>query len=125
MVSKLDYKENFDKAIKYIFGRTLICRNLEVATTLAKTTRLDCITLDGDQVSFLNFFVSRQTNFFPFHHLQCKSCPVRQGQILDKTPQMHLHSVLDLKKISNQIIYPKFLIKSVSKLYVCTSIWDI
>jgi structural maintenance of chromosome 3 (chondroitin sulfate proteoglycan 6) len=29
----------------------LICRNLEVATQLAKTTGLDCVTLDGDQVS--------------------------------------------------------------------------
>merc|ERR1712179_768111 len=30
---------------------TLICRNLEVATQLARTTGLDCVTLDGDQVS--------------------------------------------------------------------------
>ncbi len=36
--------------IRYIFGRTLICRNLEVATQLARTTGLDCVTLDGDQV---------------------------------------------------------------------------
>merc|ERR1719460_3175611 len=38
-------------ALRYIFGRTLICRNLEVATQLARTTGLDCVTLDGDQVS--------------------------------------------------------------------------
>ncbi len=29
----------------------MICRNLEVATQLARTTGLDCVTLDGDQVS--------------------------------------------------------------------------
>ena len=51
MVSKLTYEEMYDKALRYIFGRTLICRNLEVATQLARTTGLDCVTLDGDQVS--------------------------------------------------------------------------
>merc|ERR1719228_847180 len=47
----LDYEDRYDKALRYIFGRTLICRNLEVATQLARTTGLDCVTLDGDQVS--------------------------------------------------------------------------
>ena len=51
MVSKLEYEDCYDKALRYIFGRTLICRNLEVATQLARTTGLDCVTLDGDQVS--------------------------------------------------------------------------
>ncbi|XP_045128734.1 structural maintenance of chromosomes protein 3-like isoform X1 [Portunus trituberculatus] len=51
MVSKLTYSDRYHKALKYIFGRTLICRNLEVATHLARSTRLDCVTLDGDQVS--------------------------------------------------------------------------
>ncbi|KAF2361805.1 SMCs flexible hinge [Trinorchestia longiramus] len=51
MVSKLTYSERYNKALRYIFGRTLICRNLEVATNLARSTKLDCVTLDGDQVS--------------------------------------------------------------------------
>uniref|UniRef100_A0A6A7FP57 Structural maintenance of chromosomes protein 3 n=1 Tax=Hirondellea gigas TaxID=1518452 RepID=A0A6A7FP57_9CRUS len=51
MVSKLTYSERYSKALRYIFGRTLICRNLEVATNLARSTKLDCVTLDGDQVS--------------------------------------------------------------------------
>jgi len=51
MVSKLEYVEKYDRALRYIFGRTLICRNLEVATGLARTSGLDCVTLDGDQVS--------------------------------------------------------------------------
>lgn len=36
---------------RYIFGKTLICRNLEAATTLARDSGLDCVTLEGDQVS--------------------------------------------------------------------------
>ena len=34
MVSKLEYSEKYDTALRYIFGRTLICRNLEIATQL-------------------------------------------------------------------------------------------
>ncbi|GLH09602.1 hypothetical protein R5R35_002746 [Gryllus longicercus] len=51
MVTKLNYEAKYDKALRYIFGKTLICRNLEVATNLAKTSGLDCVTLEGDQVS--------------------------------------------------------------------------
>lgn len=51
MVSKLVYDPKYDKAMRYLFGKTLICRNLDVATKLARTTGLDCVTLDGDQVS--------------------------------------------------------------------------
>lgn len=51
MISKLRYEEQYDKALRYIFGKTLICRNLERATELAKSTGLDCVTLEGDQVS--------------------------------------------------------------------------
>lgn len=51
MVSKLNYDEKYDKAMRYLFGKTLICRNLDVATKLARSTGLDCVTLDGDQVS--------------------------------------------------------------------------
>lgn len=29
----------------------MICRNLETATSLARTSGLDCVTLEGDQVS--------------------------------------------------------------------------
>lgn len=51
MVSKLRYNEKYDHAMRYLFGKTLICRHLDAATKLAKSTGLDCITLDGDQVS--------------------------------------------------------------------------
>ena len=45
MVSKLEYEDCYDKALRYIFGRTLICRNLEVATQLARTTGKHCLII--------------------------------------------------------------------------------
>lgn len=38
MISKLKYEEQYDRALRYIFGKILICRNLERATELAKST---------------------------------------------------------------------------------------
>lgn len=51
MIKKLRYEPKVDVTMKFIFGKVLICRSLEVATSLARTSTLDCITLDGDQVS--------------------------------------------------------------------------
>lgn len=51
MILKLKYEKQYDKALRYIFGKTLICRNLERASELSKSTGLDCVTLEGDQVS--------------------------------------------------------------------------
>ncbi|KAI8792516.1 structural maintenance of chromosomes protein 3, partial [Biomphalaria glabrata] len=51
MIKKLQYDKMFDPAIKHVFGKTLIARNMEVATQFARTQNLDCITLEGDQVS--------------------------------------------------------------------------
>ncbi|CAG2221323.1 Structural maintenance of chromosomes protein 3 [Mytilus edulis] len=51
MISKLKYEKEYDRAIKHVFGKTLICRNMETGTQIARTQNLDCVTLDGDQVS--------------------------------------------------------------------------
>lgn len=47
MISKLRYSTNFDKAFKHVFGKTLICRSMEVSTQLARAFTMDCITLEG------------------------------------------------------------------------------
>ncbi|CAB1344476.1 unnamed protein product [Coregonus sp. 'balchen'] len=50
MISKLRYSQQFDKAFKHVFGKTLICRSMEVSTQLARAFTMDCITLEGDQM---------------------------------------------------------------------------
>lgn len=47
MISKLTYNELFAPAMKHVFGKTLIACSMEVATQIARTQNLDCITLDG------------------------------------------------------------------------------
>lgn len=50
LVEKLQYSDHLQKAIRYVFGRVLVCRNLENATELAHETRLECVTMDGNKV---------------------------------------------------------------------------
>ena len=52
MLHKLTYEEKYAKSMKHVFGKTLICRSMEVATQIARTQNLDCITLDGRKPSF-------------------------------------------------------------------------
>ncbi|PSS14552.1 Structural maintenance of chromosomes protein like [Actinidia chinensis var. chinensis] len=51
LLKKLKFSRDYTSAFSQVFGRTVICRDLDVATRVARTDGLDCITLEGDQVS--------------------------------------------------------------------------
>ncbi|KAH7436478.1 hypothetical protein KP509_05G021600 [Ceratopteris richardii] len=51
LLKKLRFDGHFLPAFGQVFGRTVICRDLDVATNIARSAGLDCITLEGDQVS--------------------------------------------------------------------------
>ena len=47
----LTFEDKFAPAIKQVFGKAVICRSLQLATEVARTTdRVNCVTMDGDQV---------------------------------------------------------------------------
>ncbi|KAF3439505.1 hypothetical protein FNV43_RR17783 [Rhamnella rubrinervis] len=51
LLKKLKFSPNYTPAFSQVFARTVICRDLDVATRVARHDGLDCITLEGDQVS--------------------------------------------------------------------------
>ncbi|XP_056168942.1 structural maintenance of chromosomes protein 3 [Syzygium oleosum] len=51
LLKKLKFLPNYTPAFAQVFARTVICRDLDVATRVARNDGLDCITLEGDQVS--------------------------------------------------------------------------
>ena len=51
MIRKLKFDNIYLRAFEQVFGKTLICKDLDVASDLAKSHGLNGITLDGDQVS--------------------------------------------------------------------------
>ncbi|CAI2172186.1 19502_t:CDS:10 [Funneliformis geosporum] len=50
MMEVLKFDKTYEKAVDQVFGRSVICVDLNVAATLAKSHDLDGITLDGDRV---------------------------------------------------------------------------
>ncbi|KAI3461220.1 hypothetical protein Pfo_017883 [Paulownia fortunei] len=51
LLKKLRFLEKYASAFAQVFAKTVICRDLDVATRVARTDGLDCITLEGDQVN--------------------------------------------------------------------------
>ncbi|XP_057956515.1 structural maintenance of chromosomes protein 3 isoform X1 [Malania oleifera] len=51
LLKKLKFSPTYTPAFAQVFARTVVCRDLDVATRVARTDGLDCITLEGDQVS--------------------------------------------------------------------------
>jgi len=48
LISKIEYDPKFEKAFQQVFGRTIVCPNLAVASQYARTHGLDAITPEGD-----------------------------------------------------------------------------
>lgn len=51
LVSKLKFHSRYKAAMNQVFAKTLICRDLDVATNLSRTSNLNCVTMDGDTVN--------------------------------------------------------------------------
>jgi structural maintenance of chromosome 3 (chondroitin sulfate proteoglycan 6) len=49
MVSKLNFDPKFEPAMQHVFGKTIICPNLQVASQYARSHSLSAITPDGDR----------------------------------------------------------------------------
>ncbi|KAI6786902.1 RecF/RecN/SMC protein, partial [Hortaea werneckii] len=49
LVTKLRYDERFDKAFQQVFGKTIVCPNLQVASQYARSHGVTAITPDGDR----------------------------------------------------------------------------
>lgn len=48
IIGKMEFDKKYEKAFQHVFGRTIICPNLTVASQYARTHGLDAITPEGD-----------------------------------------------------------------------------
>ncbi|XP_028403208.1 structural maintenance of chromosomes protein 3-like [Dendronephthya gigantea] len=51
MIRELHFDPKFRQAMLTVFGKTLMCRDIDVASQYSKSANLDCVTMEGDQVS--------------------------------------------------------------------------
>lgn len=47
LIERLTFNSAYRKAFIQVFGRTILCASLEEASSIAKTSNIDCITIDG------------------------------------------------------------------------------
>lgn len=48
----LSVPPRYQPAVLQVFGRTLLCKDMDVALAASKAADCNCVTIDGDQVSF-------------------------------------------------------------------------
>lgn len=106
MISKVKYEKKVEVVMKFIFGKTLICRSLEVATSIAKGKNLDCITLGGDQVSHKGsltggYFDSRRSRLelHKTHATLTKEITEQKSKL-----EEHMKKLTDVEAQINQIV---------------------
>lgn len=51
LITKVACDEKYAVALRCALGKTLLCRNHRIASACSKKYRVNCVTLDGDQVS--------------------------------------------------------------------------
>ncbi|KAG1671785.1 hypothetical protein FOA52_000162 [Chlamydomonas sp. UWO 241] len=51
LAKKVKCDARFDKAVQQVFGKVVLCRNVDLATSVAHVGAFDCVTMDGIQVS--------------------------------------------------------------------------
>lgn len=51
LMSRLTFDSKFEPAFRQVFGKTLIARDTATATHYARMHKVNCVTLDGDQVN--------------------------------------------------------------------------
>eukprot|EP00245_Coleochaete_scutata_P015772 TRINITY_DN7167_c0_g2_i1.p1 TRINITY_DN7167_c0_g2~~TRINITY_DN7167_c0_g2_i1.p1 ORF type:complete len:1070 (+),score=312.54 TRINITY_DN7167_c0_g2_i1:279-3212(+) len=51
LIKKLRYQDRYIMAFRQVFGKTVVCRDLDVATQVSRQSDLDSVTLEGDQVN--------------------------------------------------------------------------
>lgn len=47
MMRELKFQQKFRPAMLTVFGKTLVCRDIDVASQYSKSANLDCVTMEG------------------------------------------------------------------------------
>eukprot|EP01125_Pyxidicula_operculata_P020338 TRINITY_DN7501_c0_g1_i1.p1 TRINITY_DN7501_c0_g1~~TRINITY_DN7501_c0_g1_i1.p1 ORF type:complete len:658 (-),score=179.46 TRINITY_DN7501_c0_g1_i1:792-2645(-) len=51
MIERLLFKPMYRKAMLHVFGKTIICSNMEEGATISRNHNVDCITVEGDKIN--------------------------------------------------------------------------
>lgn len=55
MIRELKFDPKFRQAMLTVFGKTLMCRDIDVASQYSKSANLDCVTMEGRKMCFVMY----------------------------------------------------------------------
>ena len=64
----------FERAVQQVLGRTLLCKNMDVALAAARSGELNCVTIEGDQVCFRSVFKNMCITVYRIYTYSRPSC---------------------------------------------------
>ncbi|KAL3471937.1 RecF/RecN/SMC [Aspergillus californicus] len=115
MIEKLQYDRAYEKAFQHVFGKTIICPNLQVASQYARSHAVNAITPEGDRSDKRGaltggFHDSRQSRLDAVKNLtkwrdEHESKKNRGAEIrkeLEKLDQLITRAVGELQKLEQQ-----------------------
>ncbi|KAL4860551.1 hypothetical protein BDV12DRAFT_102698 [Aspergillus spectabilis] len=115
MIEKLQYDRVYDKAFQHVFGKTIICPNLQVASQYARSHGVNAITPEGDRSDKRGaltggFHDSRQSRLDAVKNLtkwrdEYENKKSRGSEIhkeLEKLDQLVTRAVGELQKLEQQ-----------------------
>ncbi|KAJ4824705.1 hypothetical protein Tsubulata_017547 [Turnera subulata] len=100
LLKMLKFDSKFNPAFVQVFARTVICRDLDVATRVARTYGLDCITLEGDQVNKKGGMTG---GFYDHRRSKLKLMAIsKQSAGAIKLKEEELETLIDAKRALNK-----------------------
>ncbi|KAL1558286.1 Structural maintenance of chromosomes protein 3 [Salvia divinorum] len=102
LLKKLNFLEKYRAAFGQVFAKTVICRDLDVASRVARADGLDCITLEGDQVNKKGGMTG---GFYDYRRSKLKfMSTIRQNMKSVKTKEDELNKIRDELQLTDQKI---------------------
>ncbi|XP_041992976.1 structural maintenance of chromosomes protein 3-like isoform X3 [Salvia splendens] len=102
LLKKLNFLEKYRAAFGQVFAKTVICRDLDVASRVARADGLDCITLEGDQVNKKGGMTG---GFYDYRRSKLKfMSTIRQNMKSVKTKEDELNKIREELQLTDQKI---------------------
>jgi len=96
LIKKIKYAPKFENAIQHIFGRTVVVKDLVNGLKLAKTYRLNAITLDGDRADQKGVLTGGYYDYNKRNRLDSLKS-------LAKTRKVHSQTLLEMEGIKRKL----------------------
>ncbi|SMN21740.1 similar to Saccharomyces cerevisiae YJL074C SMC3 Subunit of the multiprotein cohesin complex required for sister chromatid cohesion in mitotic cells [Maudiozyma saulgeensis] len=96
LIKKIKYAPKFENAIQHIFGRTVVVKDLVNGLKLAKTYRLNAITLDGDRADQKGVLTG---GYYDYN----RRTRLDSLKSLAKTRKTHTQTLLEMEEIKRKL----------------------